>query len=71
MIKFDYLEKFECYERKDNQTIKDYLEEFLRLYNTVKKRHITYSGYVLGYKLLKSAKLKPRDEQLQKPPAQI
>ena len=65
-IKFDCLEKFECYKRKDTQSIKEYIEEFLVLYNKVKRHHITYSDDLLGYKLLKSANLKPRDEQLVK-----
>ena len=44
--------------------MKEYVEEFERLYNKVKAHKIEYSEEILGFRLLKAADLPPRDEQL-------
>lgn len=63
-IKFDCVEKFENFKRKENTSVKEYVEEFERLYNKVKAHKIEYSEEILGFRLLKAADLPPRDEQL-------
>ena len=62
--KFEHLEKFESYKRPSSTGIQEFLNEFDKLHALAKKHGANYSDDILGFKLIKSANLQSRDEQL-------
>ena len=66
MQKYNALEAFETYKQRQNMTIKDFLTEFEKRYYKAKSYGTKISDDLLAYRLLKSANLPTRDEQLVK-----
>ena len=64
--KYNALESFETYKQKSNTSIHDFLTEFEKQYNKTKSHGTIWSDDLLAYRLLKSANLTTRDEQLVK-----
>ena len=64
--KYNALESFETYKRKSNTSIRDFLTEFEKRYHKTKSHGTVWSDDLLAYRLLKSANLTTRDEQLVK-----
>ena len=62
--KFEHLEKFESYKRPSATGMQEFLNEFDKLHALAKKHGANYSDDILGFKLIKSANLQNRDEQL-------
>ena len=62
--KFQDLEKFEDLKRLSTTSINDFIADFDRKYSCLKKHGTTISEDLLGFKLLKSANLPTKDEQL-------
>lgn len=63
---FEALEEFESLKRKDNQSIKDFCNQFDLAYNKTKNFGTTLSTDVLAFRLMKSANLKKDQEDLVK-----
>ena len=64
--KFAHLEEFESFMRTPSSSIQQFKGEFDRRYGKLKNHGVTISDDLLGFKLLKSANLSLRDEQLVK-----
>ena len=64
--KYNALESFETYKRKSNTSIRDFVTEFEKRLNKTKSHATIWSDDLLAYRLLKSANLTTRDEQLVK-----
>ena len=62
--KFEDLEKFENYKRSSSEGIQEFITHFDMLHSKAKKHGSSWSDDVLGFRLLKSANLPARDEQL-------
>ena len=56
--------KFEMFKRPGNMNIVDFINEFERLYNNIKKSDMELPTGVLGYRLLKSADISEGKQQL-------
>lgn len=64
--KYNALEAFETYKRNSNTSIREFLTEFEKRYHKTKSYGTIWSDDLLAYRLLKSANLTTRDEQLVK-----
>ena len=64
--KYNALESFETYKRKSNTSIRDFVTEFEKRHNKTKSHGTIWSDDLLAYRLLKSANLTTKDEQLVK-----
>ena len=64
--KYEALEAFETYKRSSNTSMQEFLNEFTRRYNETKSFGTTMSDDILAYRLLKSANLSEKHEQLAK-----
>ena len=64
--KYNALESFETYKRNSSTVIRDFLTEFEKRYHKTKNHGTIWSDDLLAYRLLKSANLTTRDEQLVK-----
>ena len=64
--KYNALEAFEGYKRIANITMREFLTEFEKRLNKIKSFKIDMSDDMLAFRLLKSANLTSRDEQLVK-----
>ena len=63
-LAFEAYERFEKYSRSPGMSLDDYLFEFDRLYEKVKKHGMLLPEGVLAYRLLKSASLTDAEEKL-------
>ena len=63
---FECLEKFEQFHRGSNVGITEFMLEFASLYSKLQDLKIEYPPEVVGYKLLKAARLSPDDERIVK-----
>ena len=63
---YEAYEKFENFKRTPNMSIRDFINEFERLYSKVKEFKSEMSSDILAYRLLKSANLSIANEQLAK-----
>ena len=62
--KIEDIEKFESFTRNEQTTIKEYLSEFEKSINKLKVHKIIYPSDVIGFKLLKGAKIPPNEEKI-------
>ena len=60
-------DKFEIFKRPANMNIVDFMDEFERLYNNIKKHDMELSTGVLAYRLLKSADISEDKQELARP----
>ena len=64
--KYNTLEEFETYKRKENTNIQQYIIEFEKRLNKTKSHGTTWSDDLLAYRLLKNANLTESHQQLAK-----
>ncbi len=62
--KIEDIEKFENLTRAENRSIKEYIAEFDKNINRLRKHRIDYPDDIKGFKLMKGAKLQPSEEKL-------
>ena len=61
---FTALERFEQYKRPNELGISQFILEFEDLHDKVKQFNVNYPDVVLGFKLMKAARLSPENEKL-------
>ena len=61
---FEIYEEFEIYRRPNNLKMKDFITEFEKRWKRTSSQGTALSDNVLAYRLLKSANLNPRKEEL-------
>ena len=64
--KYNSLQVFKTYKKRTNETSREYIAEFDKRYQKLKSYGTQMTEDLLGYKLLKSANLSPKDEQIVK-----